>query len=131
MEKVITLSLPDTLYDQAQQLGHITQRNTAEVLADVLELMWPTLPEQPSDPAWGDLPPLAALSDEAVLALAESKMGEAQNERLGTLQAKGKEEGLDTNERHELMALLQIYQIGQLRKAAALVEAQQRQSFAD
>jgi hypothetical protein len=62
-----------------------------------------------------------------VLALAESKMGEAQNERLGTLQAKGKEEGLDTNERHELMALLQIYQIGQLRKAAALVEAQERQ----
>jgi hypothetical protein len=66
------------------------------------------------------------LSDEAVLALAESKMDKVQNERLGWLQAKGKRDGLTREEQYELLALMQIYQLGQLRKSEALAEAVQR-----
>ena len=50
-------------------------------------------------------------------------MDDVQNQRLGDLQAKGKATGLTEAERYELLALLQIYQLGQLRKSEALAEA--------
>jgi hypothetical protein len=53
-------------------------------------------------------------------------MDASQNERLGTLQAKGKIEGLTEAERVELLALLHIYQTGQLRKSEGLAEAVRR-----
>ena len=71
-------------------------------------------------------PPVATLSDAEVTQLADAKMDAAQNQRLGALQAKGKAEGLSAAERYELLALLQIYQLGQLRKSEALAEAVQR-----
>jgi hypothetical protein len=122
METQITLSLPQTLLEQARWLGSATQRDTAEVLTDALEMMWPTLTDQPMPIS----PPVPTLPDAEVLALVSLKMDEAQNSRLGALQAKGKESFLTEAERYELMTLLQIYQIGQLRKSEALAEAQQR-----
>ncbi|VAW40169.1 hypothetical protein MNBD_CHLOROFLEXI01-417 [hydrothermal vent metagenome] len=53
-------------------------------------------------------------------------MDEAQNNRLGALQAKGKQFALTEVERFELLSLLQIYQLGQLRKSEALAEAARR-----
>ncbi len=53
-------------------------------------------------------------------------MDTIQNQRLGALQEKGKVIGLTTEERYELMALMQIYQIGQLRKSEGMAEAVQR-----
>jgi uncharacterized protein YnzC (UPF0291/DUF896 family) len=46
-----------------------------------------------------------------------------QNQRLGELQQRGKVIGLTEAERYELLALLRIYQLGQLRKSEALAEA--------
>jgi hypothetical protein len=66
------------------------------------------------------------LPDEEVLALAEIKMDEVQNDRLGMLQAKGKREELTQDEQQDLSALMKSYQIGQLRKSEALAEAVQR-----
>jgi hypothetical protein len=66
------------------------------------------------------------LPDEEVLALADAKMDKVQNDRLGWLQAKGKQEGLTPEEQDELLALMQIYQWGQLRKSEALAEAVRR-----
>jgi hypothetical protein len=48
------------------------------------------------------------------------------NQRLGDLQANGKAASLNEAERYELLALLQIYQLGQLRKSEALAEAVKR-----
>lgn len=73
------------------------------------------------------LEPIATLSDAEVLLLAQSKMPPVQNDRLGDLQARGKAEGLTEAEHYELMALFQIYQMGLLRKAAAIEEAHKRQ----
>jgi hypothetical protein len=42
---------------------------------------------------------------------------------LGELQAKGKTAGLSEVERYELLALLQVYQLGQLRKSEAIAES--------
>jgi hypothetical protein len=71
-------------------------------------------------------PPVCELSDNALLELADAKMNEAQNQRLGDLQTKGKTAGLTNAERYELLALLQIYQLGQFRKSEALAEANKK-----
>ncbi|MBC6477353.1 MAG: hypothetical protein GDA56_05725 [Hormoscilla sp. GM7CHS1pb] len=44
-----------------------------------------------------------------------------QNDHLGELQARGKAARLTEAEQMELLALMQIYQSGQLRKSEALV----------
>ncbi|MDX2212839.1 MAG: hypothetical protein SFY66_06070 [Oculatellaceae cyanobacterium bins.114] len=119
----VTLKLPENLIEQAQQLGAATQRDLGTVLTDVLEMLWLTVdgvPELETAQSVAELP------DSEVLKLAEMKMDEVQNQRLGTLQAKGKAAGLSSAERYELLALLQIYQFGQLRKSEALAEAVQR-----
>lgn len=118
----ITLSLPDDMIEHAKRFGGITHRNIEAVLTDALEMIWPTLGSLPDT----DYPPISSLSDEDVLVLADSKMNPIQNNRLGTLQEKGKTSGLTKDERYELMALMQIYQLGQLRKSEAMAEAVQR-----
>jgi hypothetical protein len=115
----VTLNLPEPLIAHAKQLGLATQRNVDAVLTDTLEMLWLTLEETP-DLAEASV---SELSDDAVLKLSDSKMNELQNQRLGDLQAKGKAERLTDAERYELLALLQIYQLGQLRKSEALAEA--------
>ena len=116
----VTLNLPEALIDHARTLGQVTQRNVEAVLTDNLELLWLA-----STPLLdGNLhPPIASLSDAEVTSLADLKLSEAQNQRLGELQATGKATSLSEVERYELLALLQIYQLGQLRKSEALAEA--------
>lgn len=118
----VTLQLPENLIEQARQLGAATQRDLGSVLTDVLEMLWLTVDGVPLDTAFS----MNDLSDHDVLMLANSKMDGVQNQRLGDLQVKGKSEGLTSAERYELLALLQIYQIGQLRKSEALAEAVHR-----
>jgi hypothetical protein len=119
----ITLELSNNVVEQAQRLGNVTQQNVESVLGEALEvigLTWNSWSEE-------SLPkPIDQLSDPEVLALAMAKMSPEQHERLGDLQARGKAEGLLESERYELLALLQIYQMGLLRKAAAISEAKQR-----
>ncbi len=123
MSTEVTLSLPERLVEDARRFGEATHRDGEEVLADTLEMLWPALGSHPD----ADLfPPVPCLSDAEVLALADAKMDAAQNERLGHLQAKGKASGLSEGERCELLALMQIYQLGQLPKSEALAEAVQR-----
>ncbi|MCB0213866.1 MAG: hypothetical protein KDJ52_31280 [Anaerolineae bacterium] len=117
----VTIKLPEALVEHANRFGQATQRDVGQVLADALEMMWSTID------IVSDLePPVPTLSDEAILALADSKMDPTQNERLGELQRRGKAEGLTEAERAELQALLYMYQIGQLRKSEGLAEAVRR-----
>ena len=106
--------------EHAKRLAAATHRDVSAVLIDTLEMLWLTVEGFPNP----DLcPPILELSNDEVLALANSKMDDVQNQRLGDLQAKGKATGLTEAERYELLALLQIYQLGQLRKSEALAEA--------
>jgi hypothetical protein len=118
----VTLNLSEPLIAHAKKLGLATQRNVDAILADTLDMLWLTVEDMP------DLtkPPISELSDDAVQELADAKMSPAQNQRLGDLQTKGKTERLTEAERYELLALLQIYQLGQLRKSEALAEAVHR-----
>jgi hypothetical protein len=128
----ITLQLSDTLVEQAQRMGHLTHQGLEVVLSDALEsigLTWNAWSAEslPKPMTSGRSETIESLSDTEVLALAKSKMSPAQHQRLGELQAQGKASGLSEAEHYELLALLQIYQLGLLRKAAAIEAAHLRQ----
>ncbi|MBC6430817.1 hypothetical protein FM036_08250 [Nostoc sp. HG1] len=119
----ITINLPKNLVESAQRLGDATARKLSDVLVDTLEIVLPTF-ENLSEMSINS--EILHVSDQEVLELANLKMDAAQNERLGELQAKGKNTGLTEVERYELLVLMSIYQIGQLRKSEGLAEAVRR-----
>ena len=119
----ITINLPVSLLESAQCLGKATERELSEVLIDTLEIILPTFNNLS---AVGNHVEISHLLDTEVIELANSKMDVVQNQRLGELQAKGKNTGLTEAEGYELSVLISIYQMGQLRKSIALAEAVKR-----
>ena len=119
----ITINLPVSLLESAQCLGKATERELSEVLIDTLEIILPTFNNLS---AVGNHLEVSNLLDSEVIELADSKMDAVQNQRLGELQAKGKNTGLTEAEGYELLVLISIYQMGQLRKSIALAEAVKR-----
>jgi hypothetical protein len=105
----ITLEIPDELILQITQLGDRFP-----------EWLMVNLPDT------NLYPPISSLSDDEVQDLARLKLSVNQNDRLGELQEKGKVSNLAEMERYELLALLQIYQLGQLRKSEAIAEVAKR-----
>lgn len=69
---------------------------------------------------------VAELSNEEVLALTELQMEPTQDQRLSTMLDRQQAGELTEAERPELLALMQVYQEGLLRKAQALHEAVRR-----
>lgn len=123
MSVEVTLTVSEPVIQNARLFGGATQQAVEGVLTEALELLFPMVDGAPELLGY---PPVSSLTDAEVLRLAEAKMDETQNRRLGDLQAKGKTESLSAAERYELLALLRIYQIGHLRKSEALAEAVQR-----
>ena len=121
MSVEVTLHLPEHLVEHAKRFGEATQRDVGQVLADTLEMMWATIGTGPELE-----PPISTLTDAEVLALADAKMDPVQNDRLAELQTRGKADGLTEVERVELLSLLHLYQVGQLRKSEGLAEAIRR-----
>jgi hypothetical protein len=119
----ITINLPESLAASIQRLGEATAREISDVLLDTLEIVLPTLDNLSEMSINSSIPDI---SDEEVLELANFKMDVVQNQRLGELQAKGKNTGLTAGERYELLILISLYQMGQLRKSMALAEAVKR-----
>jgi hypothetical protein len=119
----ITINLPESLAASVQRLGEATAREISDVLLDTLEIVLPTLDNLPEMSINSNIPDI---SDQEVLELANLKMDVVQNQRLGELQAKGKNTGLTAGERYELLILMSLYQMGQLRKSEGLAEAVKR-----
>jgi hypothetical protein len=119
----VTLTLPNTFLAQAQQWAGLQQRDVTIVLAEVLQKLWPLvdlMPEPLSDQV------LFGLTDRQVEEMAALKLEQSQNERLGALQSKGKNLSLTELEEFELLMLIQVYRLGQLRKSEGLAEAVRR-----
>jgi hypothetical protein len=70
--------------------------------------------------------PVAALADADVLAIADSEMDPAQEGRFRELLEKQQAGHRTQEDRAALLALMQVYQEGLLRKAQALHEAVRR-----
>src|SRR5262245_22678416 len=120
MSTQVTVTLPDDVYEGVERLAQINGRDVADVLATALAISLSPLVEQPSEPE------IEALSDEAVLALADSRMDDAQNARMSALLEKQQAASLNPIEQHELSLLLFVYHEGSIRKANALAEAIRR-----
>jgi hypothetical protein len=106
---LITLEIPDELMPQIIQLGDRFP-----------EWLMVNLPDAHL------YPPVRSLSNDEVRDLARLKLSLDQNDRLGELQSKGKTSDLAEVECYELLALLQVYQLGQLRKSEAIAESTKR-----
>jgi hypothetical protein len=119
----VTLTLPDTFLAQAQQWAGLQQRDVTIVLAEALQKLWP-LVHLMLEPLSEEF--LFGLTDRQVEEMAALKLEQSQNERLGALQSKGKSLSLTELEEFELLMLIQVYRLGQLRKSEGLAEAVRR-----
>jgi hypothetical protein len=121
MSTRVVVTLPDDILRRAERLAQLTSRDVADVLADTIALsLSPLSPQQAS------IRPIMELSDEDVLELTELQMAPEQDRRLSMLLQKQQAGTLADTERSELLALMQLYQEGLLRKAQALHEAVRR-----
>ena len=121
MSTRVVISLPDEVYHRAERLAQLISRDVADLLADTVELSLP-----PLSPQSDTVRPVTELTDEEVLALTELQMDPKQDRRLSLLLDRQQAGELSDTERSELLALMQLYQEGLLRKAQALHEAVQR-----
>lgn len=121
MSMSVTVSLPDDVYRRAEHLAKLTGCDMPAILADTLEASFSVL-----DATGVPEPPLSAASDAEVLALSRLTMDPVQDERLSELLDRQQAGELRADERLELVALMQVYQEGTLRKAHGLHEAVRR-----
>lgn|SRR5574341_536450 len=115
----ITLDLSDEVYQRASRLAALTGQSVREVLGNTLEQFLSAI-DLSSDIA------VTQMTDAEVLKLSESMMDDDLSERTSVLLDR-QQAGLITEaERIELIGLMQVYDIGLLRKAQALAEAVRR-----
>ena len=117
----VTVTLRDDVYERAKRLAQLTGQDISMILSTTLEASLTSLESEPA------ARPVEEMSNAEVLMLAESGMHQAQDRRLSFLLNKQREDQtLTDSERAELQTLMQIYQVGTLRKAQALAEAVRR-----
>ena len=121
MSTQVMVTLPDEVYRRVASLARLSGRRMSDVLADTIALSLP-----PLSPQADSAPPLSALPDEQVLALADAQMEPAQDQQLSRLLSQQQAGALTEAERSELFVLMQVYQERLLRRAQALHEAVQR-----
>ncbi len=115
MSTQVTVTLQDDIYRRAEYLARLTGRDIADILAETIDLSLRPLGMQDTAAQ-----PVADLSDAEVLSAAESQMDPVQAQRFEALLEKQQAGQLADEERSALLALLQVYQDGLLRKAQAL-----------
>lgn len=112
----ITITVPDEVYERAKLVAEVSGLPVSEVIANAAAV---SLPE----PLSGAEQAVSNLSDEDVVALANSMMPRRMSARLTELLDGQQRRTLSVAERTELDGLMQQYYIGQLKKAEGLVEA--------
>ena len=117
----VVVTLQDDVYRRVERLARLTSRDVADLLADTITLVLP-----PLDISAELGPAITSLSDEEVLQLTDIQMRPKQDRRLSALLQKQQAQALSAPEQAELVALMQVYQEGVLRKAQALHEAVRR-----
>lgn len=121
MSADITLTLPDDVLRRARLAAQRAGRPVADVLTEAIELSLNPL-GTPSDRE----EEMARWPDAKVLAAADARMTETEDERLSELLDRQQAGLLTDTERVDLTALMARYQDGLLLKAQALAEAVRR-----
>lgn len=121
MSTQVTVSLPDETYRRAEHLARLTGRAVADVLSETIHLSLDPLGRLDIAAV-----PVASMPDAEILALADSHMDTDQDWRLRELLAKQQDGELTEDENSSLPTLMQVYEVGLLRKAQGLSEAVRR-----
>ncbi len=121
MTTQVIVTLPDDIYRRAERLAELTERPIADLLAETIDLSL-----RPLGPEGATGQPVAELSNADLLAAADAQMDAPEDRRFSELLDKQQAGLLTDADRVSLLALMQIYQDGLLRKAKALNEAVRR-----
>jgi hypothetical protein len=121
MSSQITLNLPDDILQKAELWAKRSGRPVGDLLAETIELSMRPL----GSPHHEERPP-SSWTDQEVLANADLEMPDADDKRLSELLDRQKSGLLANGEQAELAGLMELYQLGLLRKAQALREAVRR-----
>ena len=113
----VTLNLPENIYRDVSTVAKKSKRKIADLIVDVVE-------EKYSNQSLER--PLANLSDEEVLALANLQMPKKQSARHSELLYKNQAGTLKPDEKQELDFFQQIYGVALSRKTDGIYEAVQR-----
>lgn len=113
----ITLNLPEKIYQNVSTVAKKSKRKMVDLIVDVVEEKYSP---KPSDR------PLANLSDEEVLALANLQMPKRQSNRHSELLYKNQAGTLTPQEKKELDFFQQVYAVALSQKADGIDEAVHR-----
>jgi hypothetical protein len=113
MTERVTLELPHELAQRVRSAAADTHRSFEDALVDLIQ-------RGVADP------PVASLSDSALLALCSAEMNAEQQEELSKLLEKNREGQIQSEERGRLDALMSLYRRGLVRKAQAIETAVRR-----
>ncbi len=110
----ITLNLPENVYQNVSIAANKSKRRVSDLIVDVVEEKYsPKLSNRP----------LANLSDEEVVALANLQMPKKQSQRHSELLYKNQAGTLAPQEKKELDFFQQVYGVALLQKADGIDEA--------
>lgn len=121
MSAEITVTLPDDVWERAEQLARRAGRPVADVLAETIELSL-----KPLGASGGPMRSITDCSNDEVLTASTAEMPAEHDRRLTELLERQQAGELTGEQRRELAALMELYQDGLLRKAEALREAVRR-----
>jgi hypothetical protein len=113
MSEMVTLEISEESAQLARSVAERTGRDFIVVLRDWIDQSASEIPVE-------------ALSDEQVLALADSMMSDQEQDELSRLLAAQRERQIDSAGKDRLDTLMQIYRRGMVRKAQALNAAVKR-----
>jgi hypothetical protein len=121
----ITLSLPESVYQQIQRAAEKTHRSLQDVLVEAVAAAAPVMESSPAKMR-AMLAQLAYLNDAALWQAARTTMPGAQRERLEALHEQQQRRALTDEEKTEEQSLLTLYRETILVRAQAAVLLKQR-----
>ncbi len=121
----ITLSLPETVYEQIRRAAEKTHRPINDVLVEAVAAVAPTMDSVPRNMR-SALAQMAYLNDAALWQAARATMSVEQRERLEALHDEQQRRMLTAEERVEEQSLLELYRETLLVRAQAAVLLKQR-----
>jgi hypothetical protein len=121
----VTITLPETVYEQIRQAAERAHRPVNDVLAEPVTAVAPVMDAPPGN-LRSALAHLAYLNDAALWQAARAAMSVEQRERLAALHDKQQRESLTAEERAEEQALLTLYRETLLVRGQAAALLKQR-----
>lgn len=115
----ITVTLPEKVFQDITKYAELANKPVGDVISEKIEADFHISNVDNEDI-------LADWSDADVLELANLRLPEDQDKRLGELLVKQREKELSPSERVEMEGLMESYHVANFRKAQGIVEAVRR-----